>query len=76
MLCKSGALSALSIGRNLSVPTHLLYVDDILLFCKASKSNMETIKFAIDTYGDLSGQSVSLEKSKVYFWQICTIWHV
>ena len=46
---------------------------------------METIKYAFDTYGELSGQAVSLEKYKVYFGKFVTfgmcnrisaVWHL
>ena len=46
---------------------------------------METIKSAFDTYGELSSQAISLEKSKVYFGEsvtsgmcnrISVVWHL
>ncbi|XP_057806239.1 uncharacterized protein LOC131021166 [Salvia miltiorrhiza] len=48
-------------------PTHLLYADDILVFCKASVRNAKKIKHILEYYGRLSGQVCSLEKSRVYF---------
>ena len=66
-LYNSGALSLCAAGRNMISPSHLLYADDILLFCQASVSNLKTIKFAFDLYGQLAGQVLSIEKSKIYW---------
>ena len=49
------------------VPSHLLYADDILLFCKGSRRNAETLEYAFDIYRKISRQSVNLENSMFYF---------
>ncbi|XP_057789598.1 uncharacterized protein LOC131006455 [Salvia miltiorrhiza] len=63
----SGHLSPMSMSRENLFPTHLLYADDILVFCKASVRNAETIKHILDFYGSLSGQICSTQKSYIYY---------
>ncbi|KAL8510795.1 hypothetical protein ACS0TY_017570 [Phlomoides rotata] len=48
-------------------PTYLLYADDVLVFCKASRRNARCLKHILDTYAGLSGQVFNPKKSKAYF---------
>ena len=43
------------------------FADDLLLFAKADLKNCCNIRETLDTFCELSGQKVSLAKSKVYF---------
>ncbi|XP_057790938.1 uncharacterized protein LOC131008050 [Salvia miltiorrhiza] len=63
----SGHLIPMKMSRSRQFPTHLLYADDILVFCKATAANALTIKKILDYYGDISGQICSMEKSHVFF---------
>ncbi|XP_057779759.1 uncharacterized protein LOC130998351 [Salvia miltiorrhiza] len=63
----SGHLTPMSMTRSQPFPTHLLYADDILVFCKASVRNARTIKKILDYYSWISGQICSSEKSHIYF---------
>lgn len=56
-------LKPMKLGRRLKFPSHLLYADDVLMFCKASKDNAVAIKRALSEYGALSGQLVNPDKS-------------
>ncbi|KAL6140699.1 hypothetical protein ACLB2K_058995 [Fragaria x ananassa] len=46
--------------------SHLFFADDLILFSEASTSQATIMKCCMDTFCNLSGQSVSLEKSMVY----------
>lgn len=49
-----------------TMPSHVLYADDVVVFCRASKKSiLNLIKFFKD-YKEVSGQAISLEKSKFY----------
>ncbi|XP_057790741.1 uncharacterized protein LOC131007841 [Salvia miltiorrhiza] len=63
----SSHLSPMVMSRENPFPTHLFYADDILVFCKASVRNAETIKHILEFYGSLSGQICSSQKSYIYF---------
>ncbi|XP_057811557.1 uncharacterized protein LOC131025787 [Salvia miltiorrhiza] len=54
-------------SRGSSFPTHLLYADDILVFCPANERNAQTIINILDYYGKISGQSFNPEKSQIFF---------
>ena len=49
--------------------SHLFFADDLVLFAKANLQNCISVKETLDTFCELSGQKVSLNKSKVYFSQ-------
>ncbi|XP_057811613.1 uncharacterized protein LOC131025845 [Salvia miltiorrhiza] len=63
----SGHLVPMSWSRRKSFTTHLLYADDILVFCKATINNAHTLWKILDFYGSVSGQIVSQEKSHIFF---------
>jgi hypothetical protein len=52
--------------RNYLVPSHCLYVDDILIFCKATLSNIKHLMKLFEDYGEYSGQIINANKSKFY----------
>ena len=54
---------------DLSAPniSHLFFVDDSLLFCKATTSEVSLIKDTLDDYCFLSGQLVNYDKYAAYF---------
>jgi len=47
--------------------SHLLYVDDCILFCKAKPEEGKVIKDILDKYQEASGQKVNLDKSDMFF---------
>ena len=47
--------------------SHLFFADDLILFAKADLKNCISVRETLDTFCELSGQKVSLNKSKVYF---------
>ena len=54
-LSDQGQLRSISSPRSVKAPTHFLFVDDVLLFSKASFSNLKTILVAFETYGHFQG---------------------
>ncbi|KAK3193268.1 hypothetical protein Dsin_024578 [Dipteronia sinensis] len=48
-------------------PTHLLYTDDVLIFCRGTQKNLKNIIGAFEDYGDISSQLVNWSKSFIYF---------
>ena len=63
----SGSLIPISSLVGMHAPTHFLYADDVVLFCRASTQNLRVILNAFELYGPLLGQQVNCEKSSIYF---------
>ena len=48
-------------------PSHFFYADDLLIFCRATQSNLHTLTRVFEDYGAISGQIVNWSKSYIYF---------
>lgn len=45
----------------------MLFADDSLLFCKASKNEVQVINEVLMGYANASGQCINMEKSSVFY---------
>jgi hypothetical protein len=61
-----GDLIPMTLCRKVQVPTHVLYADNIMIFCKGSKKNIKCLLQIFQEYADISGQLISAQKSKFY----------
>ena len=66
-LVSSGKLQTISSSRGMKAPSHVLYADDIMIFCKGKKEGLLNLLSFIEEYGLNSGQLVNKEKSQVFF---------
>ncbi|WCJ39165.1 DNAse I-like superfamily protein [Euphorbia peplus] len=66
-LVDTGRLSPMLYSRNSYFPSHLLYADDILVFCAATVVNVRLLNDTFNFYGSISGQHVNWQKSEVFF---------
>ncbi|KAK2646630.1 hypothetical protein Ddye_021825 [Dipteronia dyeriana] len=55
----SSLIVSISFPRCFTTPTHLLYADDILIFCNGTQKNLKNIMGAFRDYGYISGQFVN-----------------
>ncbi|KAK3193272.1 hypothetical protein Dsin_024582 [Dipteronia sinensis] len=53
--------------KGFSAPTHLLYVDDVLIFCTGTVRNLRRVVHDFKVYGSISGQLVNWSKSSIFF---------
>jgi len=47
-------------------PSHILYVDDIFVFCRADNKSLRNLSIFLKTYGGFSGQYVNNSKSTFF----------
>ncbi|XP_019432196.1 PREDICTED: uncharacterized protein LOC109339236 [Lupinus angustifolius] len=59
-------LSPISSPNMLQTPSHVLHADDIMIFCKGTKSNLLALKSLIQDYSSASGKHISADKCKFY----------
>lgn len=60
-------INALKICWQAPLINHLLFVDDSLLFCKASVEENRKIQHHLKTYASASGQLINYEKTSIHF---------
>ena len=65
--CSSQLWDPFKVSRSGIAFSHLMFVDDLMLFAKADLKNCASIKDVLDSFCEMSGQKVSLAKSRVYF---------
>ncbi|KAF7840640.1 ribonuclease H [Senna tora] len=54
-------------GRAGPLISHLLFVDDIILFGEATLNQMKVVKQCLDVFGEVAGQKVNGSKTHVFF---------
>ncbi|XP_026429013.1 uncharacterized protein LOC113324961 [Papaver somniferum] len=52
--------------RNGVHPTHIMFADDIFLFCNVEKRNLKSLLQILEEYQKASGQEINLSKSKCF----------
>lgn len=65
-LVLDGKLRSMSSPRGYSTPSHILYADDVLVFCKGNKKGLDNLMQLFQLYGESSGQFLSIEKCRFY----------
>jgi len=65
-IVREGKLKFFNGSRNNHVPSHILYADDIMIFCKGTNSNIQTLIDLFFQYSKVSGQFVNPHKSSIY----------
>jgi len=65
-LVEQGKLELIKGSRQYQVPSHTLYADDIMVFCKAKTSSIQALKELFQRYAAISGQIVNPAKSTIY----------
>ncbi|GAU50559.1 hypothetical protein TSUD_180290 [Trifolium subterraneum] len=63
---QDGELQPMVLCRNVQIPTHVLYADDIMVFCKGSKKHVCCLLHLFNSYGAISGQVINKQKSTFY----------
>lgn len=64
---QDGKIHSINIASKAPSMSHLLYVDDSILFCRANPEEAQEILNILNTYQAASGQRVNMEKSEMVF---------
>jgi len=70
LLVQQGKLELIKGSRYSNVPSHSLYADDIMIFCKGKLSSIEALMHLFSSYALASGQIINPAKSTVFFGSI------
>ena len=65
-LVEKGAITPMAGCRGSSTPTHVMYADDIMIFCRGLKWSVDNIMGLFQAYGATSGQVFSPAKSSFF----------
>ena len=66
LLVSSGQLQRISSPRNTLAPSHVLFADDVIVFCRGNRRNLSRIMRFFNEYGRVSGQVINKGKSQVF----------
>jgi hypothetical protein len=64
-----GRFSGIKISNGLAI-THLLFVDDILIFCDGSKRDADLLSEGLTLFKLATGMIINAQKSNILFSQI------
>lgn len=62
-----GKFSGIKISRYSPIVTHLMYADDLVIYCKADPSEVQALTDCLKLYGEWSGQEINWHKSSIHF---------
>ncbi|KAL0326613.1 UNVERIFIED_CONTAM: putative mitochondrial protein [Sesamum angustifolium] len=63
----NGDIRGVAVTRRAPKVSHLLFADDTLIFCQATKEAMRCIRGILEKYERASGQLINLDKSSIFF---------
>lgn len=61
-----GRISPMVYTRGVAFPTHILYADDIMIFCTGTKRNIRCLLSIFLEYSNVSGQLVNYSKNNFF----------
>lgn len=61
-----GRLTPMSYCCGVSLPTQILYADDVLIFCTGTKRNLRILLTIFNKYSAVSGQIINVAKSRFF----------
>jgi ribonuclease HI len=65
-LVSQGTLQLIKGTRNVCIPSHSFYADDLMIYCKGNLTGLRALKELFLKYASESGQCVSHSKSTIY----------
>jgi len=72
LLIDSKALSPMGSSMKFPIPSHTLYANNILIFCRGTKINLTNLMNLFNDYAQASGQHINLEKCLFFLGDMAT----
>lgn len=81
----AGTISGVKISRNSPQISHFMYADNLVIYCKATLAEAQSVKECLNTYCEWSGQKINWDKSEIHFipnvgssakFQLCRLLHL
>jgi len=66
LLVEQGKISLINSSRYHNIPSHIMYADDIMIFCKGKISSVEALIDLFRRYAKCSGQCINPAKSTIF----------
>jgi len=66
LLVEQGKISLINSSRNHNIPSHIMYADDVMIFCKGKISSVEALIDLFIRYAECSGQCINPAKSTIF----------
>jgi len=63
-----GRISPMVYARGIAFPTHILYSDDIMIFCTCTKRNIKCLLNIFLDYSSVYGKIVNNSKNRFFYW--------
>lgn len=63
----NGSISGVKIARGSPRISHLMYADDLTIYCQANTEEATTVMSCLQLYCDWTGQSINWDKSNIHF---------
>ncbi|CAN1312873.1 Putative ribonuclease H protein At1g65750, partial [Linum perenne] len=64
---EDGSWQPIRVARDSEALSHIFFADDLILFSTATVRQAQLISDCLEAFGEISGESVSREKSRVFF---------
>jgi len=65
-LVQEGKVELIKASRHQTLPSHILYADDVMIFCKGKSSCIQALQSLFIKYAECSGQVINPSKSTIY----------
>jgi hypothetical protein len=64
---KTGNIKGINVGTSYYV-THLLFIDDILIFCEGTRRMVENLREIINLFCEATSMKLNIDKSTISYW--------
>lgn len=60
-------IKGVKVSRNSPMVTHLMYADDVVIYCRANSNEAAIVRCILQEYCQATGQEINWDKSSIHF---------